>query len=184
MHSVRFGQIWVLTRGLSSHNIAISVTEPQKQANSVTALLHYVVPPVIPSQRDAIILNLLRQNGVIAVAEVSSQCNCSAETARRDLRRLEEQGEVARTHGGAVLAKTQLPVHVRGNGSGVSEARTALVDRADCLIVTAKDSKAIHLLVERGRRAGLPIIAEATGFGPSRWFITSVTPTKPRIANR
>lgn len=129
------------------------------------------MPPVIPSQRDAIILNLLRQNGVIAVAEVSSQCNCSAETARRDLRRLEEQGEVVRTHGGAVLARAQLPVHVRGNGSGVSEARTALVDRADCLIVTAKDSKAIHLLVERGRRAGLPIIAEATGYPGARTVV-------------
>ncbi len=119
---------------------------------------------MIPSQREAFILGLLKQNGVITVAEVCVQCNCSAETARRDLRRLEDRGEVVRTHGGAVLAKAGAQVQVRGNGSGVAEARTALVDRADALIVTAKESKAIHLLVERGRRAGLPIIAEATGY--------------------
>lgn len=69
-----------------------------------------------------------------------------------------------RTHGGAVLVKTGAHVQVRGNGSGIAEARTALVDRSDVLVVTAKESKAIHLLVERGRRAGLPIVAEATGY--------------------
>ncbi len=126
---------------------------------------------VIPSQREALILGLLRQNGVVSVAEVCSHCNCSPETARRDLRRLEERGAAARTHGGAVLMRGALQVQTRGNGSGIAEARTALVDRADVLVVTAKESKAIHLLVERGRRAGLPIIAEATGYPGARTIV-------------
>ena len=119
---------------------------------------------MIPSQRAVIIHSLLRQNGVVTVAEVCSHCNCSAETARRDLRQLEESGELVRTHGGAVLAKGEPPVQVRANGFGVTEARTALVDRADALIITPKDTKTMRLLIERCRRAGVPIIAEATGY--------------------
>jgi ABC-type sugar transport system substrate-binding protein len=41
------------------------------------------------------------------------------------------------------------------------EARTALVDRADVLIVTPSDTAATRLLVERAQRAGIPIIAES-----------------------
>lgn len=119
---------------------------------------------MIPSQRAVIIQSLLRQNGVITVAEVCSHCNCSAETARRDLRRLEEQGGLVRTHGGAILAKGELPVQMRTNGFGITEARTALVDRADALIITPTETKTMRLLVERCRRAGVPIIAEATGY--------------------
>ena len=119
---------------------------------------------MIPSQRSVIIHSLLRQNGVVTVAELCSQCNCSAETARRDLRRLEDVGELVRTHGGAVLAKGDPAVQVRTNGYGISETRTALVDRADALIITPKDTKTMRLLIERCRRAGVPIIAEATGY--------------------
>ena len=107
---------------------------------------------------------MLRQNGVVTVAELCSHCNCSAETARRDLRRLEDVGELVRTHGGAVLAKGDPAVQVRTNGFGISETRTALVDRADALIITPKDTKTMRLLIERCRRAGVPIIAEATGY--------------------
>lgn len=168
---VRIGHTRLLTSGGACHTITSSVTSPQKQANSVIISLLHPLRAVIPSQRDAFILGLLRQNGVITVAEVCSQCDCSAETARRDLRRLEDRGEVIRTHGGAVIVKAGAQVQTRGNGSGIAEARTALVDRSDVLIVTAKESKAIHLLVERGRRAGSPIIAEATGYPGARTIV-------------
>jgi DeoR/GlpR family transcriptional regulator of sugar metabolism len=126
---------------------------------------------VIPIQRETIIHSLLRQNGVVTVAEVCTTCDCSAETARRDLRRLEEKGEVIRTHGGAALIKSETPSLVRSNGTGLAEARTSLVDRADALIVTSKEAKTIQLLVERGRRAGLPIIAEATGYPGAKTIV-------------
>lgn len=41
----------------------------------------------MPSRRETVILNPLQQNSVIAVAEVCTHCDCSPETARRDLRR-------------------------------------------------------------------------------------------------
>ena len=119
---------------------------------------------MIPSQRDAVIQSLLKQNGVVTVAELCSYCDCSAETARRDLRRLEEEGKLIRTHGGGVAAQGGSPLQARVNGGGLTEARAALVDRADALVVTTTETKAMHLLVERCRRAGIPIVAEATGY--------------------
>ena len=56
---------------------------------------------MLPSQRDVVILNYLEQHGVITVAQICTRCNCSNETARRDLRRLEKAGVVERTYGGA-----------------------------------------------------------------------------------
>jgi DeoR/GlpR family transcriptional regulator of sugar metabolism len=41
------------------------------------------------------------------------------------------------------------------------EARLALIDRADALIVTPSDTTATRALIERARRAGAPVIAEA-----------------------
>lgn len=119
---------------------------------------------MIPSQRAFIIQNLLKQNGVITVDEVRSYCGCSAETARRDLRRLEDEGWLLRTHGGAVLAKGEPAAPIRVHSLGMTEARTALVDRADALIITPKDTRTMRLLVERCRRAGVPVIAEATRY--------------------
>ncbi len=56
---------------------------------------------MIPSQRDLAIVSALRQRGVVTVAEICAMCGCSPVTARRDLERLERQGLLLRTHGGA-----------------------------------------------------------------------------------
>jgi DeoR/GlpR family transcriptional regulator of sugar metabolism len=56
------------------------------------------------------------------------------------------------------------PILLNPNGSGLLEARIALTDRADVLIVTPSDTAAMRLLVERARRAGVPIIAEANTY--------------------
>ena len=119
---------------------------------------------MLPSQRDSVILNFLEQHGAITVREICSHCACSPETARRDLRRLEDKRLLNRTHGGAVqMALIPQPV-TRLNGNSLLEARTALVDRADVLIVTPDETKATRLLVERARRAGVPIVAEAVSY--------------------
>jgi DeoR/GlpR family transcriptional regulator of sugar metabolism len=128
---------------------------------------------VIPSQRETIIHNLLQQHGVVTVAEICTHCNCSPETARRDLRRLEEKGMVVRTHGGATTIETSVPGQNNPNGASLLEARSALTDRADALIVSPNETKATHLLVERSRRAGVPIIAEATNY-PGAQTVVSV----------
>lgn len=49
------------------------------------------------------VLNFLKTNKRISVEEICSMFNISRDTARRDLVILEKQGQVTRTHGGAIL---------------------------------------------------------------------------------
>lgn len=127
---------------------------------------------MLPSQREIIILNLLEQHGVVTVADICTHCNCSPETARRDLRRLEDKGALYRTHGGATPLTPKSRHSPSLNGSGVLEARIALVDRADVLIVTPSQTAATRRLVERARRAGVPIIAESHNYPGATTVIT------------
>ena len=127
---------------------------------------------MIPSQRDAAILATLHQRGVVTISEICDLCHCSPVTARRDLERLGQRGYVARTHGGAVpAAATRQPVSfANGHAPGghgdyaVQETRTALLDRCDVLIATPTETAAVAVLLQRARRAGIPIIAESTAY--------------------
>ncbi len=125
---------------------------------------------MIPSQRDSIIIQLLAHKGVVTVAEICTQCNCSPETARRDLRRLEQRGELTRTHGGAKITGPKAS-QVQGNGSGLLEARIALTERVDALIVTPSHTRATDLLVDRCSKAGVPVVAEAIGYTGARTVV-------------
>jgi DeoR family fructose operon transcriptional repressor len=54
-------------------------------------------------ERKAEIISLLEREGTVDVAGLAKQFNISKETTRRDLRELEREGALRRTHGGAVL---------------------------------------------------------------------------------
>jgi len=53
-------------------------------------------------ERHQAILNLLKENGRIKISDIQKEFNISLESARRDLRILEEKGLLKRTHGGAI----------------------------------------------------------------------------------
>lgn len=53
-------------------------------------------------ERHQAIVDLLMQNGRISVEEITENFKVSVESARRDLRLLEERGLLKRTHGGAI----------------------------------------------------------------------------------
>lgn len=119
---------------------------------------------MLQAQRDALILALLQQEPSVTIADICSHCGCSAMTARRDLSRLDEQGLLRRTHGGAVALPASPERARRSFQSTATDARLALLDRSDVLIVTPSGGATIHLLTERARRAGVPIIAESIGY--------------------
>jgi DeoR family fructose operon transcriptional repressor len=119
---------------------------------------------MLQAQRDALILALLRQEPSVTIADICAHCGCSAMTARRDLARLDEQGLLRRTHGGAVALSTSPERSRRTFQTTAPEARLALLDRSDVLIVTPSGGATVHSLVERARRAGVPIIAESIGY--------------------
>lgn len=58
-------------------------------------------------ERKAEILKFLEQNGNVEVNALAEHFNTSRETIRRDLKDLESQGALTRTHGGAVSVKLQ-----------------------------------------------------------------------------
>jgi len=119
---------------------------------------------VIASEREIVILNLLERRDVVTVTEIGSHCNCTPQTVRRDLRRLEERGVLTRTHGGAVRNGSLVASKSRPSKNGIIEARAALVDRADALIVTPTDTRVTRRIVERAHRANVPIISEAINY--------------------
>jgi DeoR/GlpR family transcriptional regulator of sugar metabolism len=116
---------------------------------------------MLPAQREAVILTLLQQESVVSIETICAQCSCSPVTARRDLARLEDSGLLRRTHGGAVTLDGHASPPCGPANLSAMEARLALIDRADALIVTPNDTAATRALVERARRAGAPVVAEA-----------------------
>jgi DeoR family fructose operon transcriptional repressor len=72
-------------------------------------------------ERKSIIMNQLEANGSVDVNTLASNFETSKETIRRDLRDLEADGALIRTHGGAVekkkdstAATVEFPVNIRG----------------------------------------------------------------------
>jgi DeoR family fructose operon transcriptional repressor len=70
-------------------------------------------------ERKAEIANILERSGKIDVASLSERFKVCKETIRRDLRELEKDGSIKRTHGGAVIdlaapkVQAEFPVSVR-----------------------------------------------------------------------
>ncbi|WHH61566.1 DeoR/GlpR family DNA-binding transcription regulator [Petroclostridium sp. X23] len=58
---------------------------------------------MIPAQREAIILEILRSKGVVKVEDLADELNVTPMTIRRDLTKLESQNLAYRSHGGATL---------------------------------------------------------------------------------
>jgi DeoR/GlpR family transcriptional regulator of sugar metabolism len=117
---------------------------------------------MIPSQRDAAIVSMLQQRGVITITQICDVCGCSQVTARRDLERLQQQGLVARTHGGAVRSDGAPQSAATMNVQVAQETRSALLHHCDVLIATPAETAAIRLLLQHARRAGIPTVAEST----------------------
>lgn len=57
--------------------------------------------------RHSKILSMLEEKETVRVSELSEVCGVTEETIRRDLEKLENQGKLARIHGGAVAIKEQ-----------------------------------------------------------------------------
>jgi len=54
-------------------------------------------------ERRRIILKEIKENGIVRVSDLSELFGVSQNTIRRDLQKLEEEGLIKRTHGGAVV---------------------------------------------------------------------------------
>jgi len=90
---------------------------------------------LIPAERHAYILNLIQQKKTVRVSTLSEMLGVSEITIRRDLERLEEQGVLERTHGGAILTQRmqQEPLYVQKERLQI-EAKRAIGQAAAQLV--------------------------------------------------
>ena len=122
--------------------------------------------PLFMEERRRLILDQLRDNGRVFVNDLSSQLKVSAVTIRQDLRALESEGLLARTHGGAVqpvrLGKEQpeLSFDIR---------RTQYQEQKDAL------GRAAALMVESGHAIALDASTTVCRIVPHLAHLDSLT---------
>jgi DNA-binding LacI/PurR family transcriptional regulator len=60
----------------------------------------------LPAERQSHLLAALERDGVVRVADLTTELGVTPVTVRRDIARLEREGRLARVHGGAVAVRT------------------------------------------------------------------------------
>ena len=96
-------------------------------------------------ERQQAILEQLRQQGKVTVEELTVALRVSSPTIRTDLTRLEEQGLLRRTHGGAIAIGNTLyepsyaerAVLHQGDKRAIAHAAVALVHEGETLMLDA-----------------------------------------------
>lgn len=101
---------------------------------------------IFMEERHQKIADTIQKNGKITVAEITEEYGISDESARRDLRLLEQRGVCKRTHGGAILLQ---PVSVRppvdrnfesmpvfGNYKAISRRAAEMIGENDTIYLT------------------------------------------------
>ncbi|MEO3944188.1 DeoR/GlpR family DNA-binding transcription regulator [Gorillibacterium sp. CAU 1737] len=129
-------------------------------------------------ERQNRIIELVNRNGKAAVQEMSESLGVSLVTIRRDLERLEEQGLLYRTHGGALSLELggRETAHERSFSEKeeafadekvrIAEAAAAMVKEGDSLLFTPGTTN--MMLVNRLRGIeGLSIVTNATNIASS-----------------
>jgi len=106
-------------------------------------------------ERKGEIVNILERAGRISVSALAERFHVSRETIRRDLRELEKDGIVKRTHGGAVIAATspsqpEFPIAVRETQHyeeklAICKRAAAMIEDGDVIFVD-NSSTPIYLL--------------------------------------
>ncbi len=93
------------------------------------------VREMIPAERRARIVELLEERRAVRVSLLSENLSVSEMTIRRDLERLEQEGVLSRTHGGAILKRRMIeePLYVT-NVRAHSEEKRRIAQAAAALI--------------------------------------------------
>lgn len=90
---------------------------------------------MIPAERRAHICDMLKERQAVRVSSLSEDLGVSEMTIRRDLERLEQEGVLSRTHGGAILKRRMIeePLYVT-NVRAHSEEKRRIAQAAAALI--------------------------------------------------
>jgi DeoR/GlpR family transcriptional regulator of sugar metabolism len=103
---------------------------------------------ILAVQRRSRIIEAINASKSIVVGELSRRYSVSEETIRRDLDKLQKQGYLIRTYGGAVLPndiKTDFPAKIREGMNTeakicIARKAAALICNGDCIFIDASSS--------------------------------------------
>lgn len=103
------------------------------------------VHEMIPAERRARIVDLVKERRAVRVSSLSEDLGVSGMTIRRDLERLEAEGFLVRTHGGAVLKRhmSEETLYVEREGASaeekrrIAEAAAALIEPGDTVFLSS-----------------------------------------------
>ncbi len=113
------------------------------------------------NERSEKIIDLLNETQFLTVSELSNLCSVSEMTIRRDLEKLDTQGRIKRTYGGAVSVS---PKEEGRNPADLPLSQSEdmlLLEKMDVIIASSVDPYFDSLLVNRAMKKGIPIIAES-----------------------
>lgn len=119
-------------------------------------------------ERRGHIMNLLNEKKSLLVQEAAARYQVTEETIRRDLKALERQGQIVRTHGGAILLEDShieqsLDIRQGINISGkdnIGRTAAALITDGDTIILDASTSS-LYVAKHIKDKKGLTIITNA-----------------------
>lgn len=119
------------------------------------------------------ILSALQSNGVISVSALSKTLGTTEVTIRRDLEKLEREGKLKRTHGGAIRSSqyggtyfephySQLDVMNAGLKAQISKKAFELIsDNSAIIIDSSTTSKQLCELIRRNPPTGLMVVTNS-----------------------
>jgi len=140
------------------------------------------------SERLELILSEVDRKGFVTVKELSSLCQVNAITIRRDLKWLEENKRIRRTHGGAASLGAHGPAAQSGGAAErhaprdvafdsprhAKRAGGSLSERIDVLIASSPTAKYETVLPDATYKKPVPVVAESTPLETGGGMLTAL----------
>ena len=119
------------------------------------------------------ILSILQSDGIVSVSELSRRLSTTEVTIRRDLNRLEQDGKLKRTHGGAIRGDLNGGVHIEPQFSQLERMNAGLKeqickkafelisDNTAIIIDTSTTAKKLCDFIRRNPPTGLMVVTNS-----------------------
>ena len=138
---------------------------------------------MLAAERQKYILDVIQEHGTVTVTQICDHCGVSSVTARTDLDAMEREGQLKRTHGGAVpvtqLVIPAVPQRVHKNAQAkqaIGRRAAELVEDGETILV-GSGSTTLAFLHCLGEKRGITIITnDVNGLIYIEQFLPQATP--------